>query len=60
MQVHVVSVSLSGPHIEIITSSNPVRRGNQLSLQISNCNISAVHDYLTAQGVVVGIHKFTV
>ena len=47
------SFSGPGPCIEIITSSNPARRGNQLTLRF-NRSISAVHKYLTAHGVVVG------
>ena len=50
-------IAISGPHIEIITSSNPVYRGNQLSLQFSNCNLAAVHNYLSSHGVVVSMHK---
>lgn len=46
-----------GPHIEIITSSNPVYRGNQLSLQFSNCNLAAVHNYLSSHGVVVDLRE---
>lgn len=45
--------SLLGPHIEIITSSDPGRRGNQLSLHVTNCSITGIHEYLNSHGAVV-------
>lgn len=46
--------STLGPQIEIITSRDPLRRGNQLSLHLSNCSIAGINDYLSTHGAVVG------
>ena len=45
---------LSFSDVKIVTSSDPARRGNQLSLHFESCSLSNIHDRLTACGVVVG------
>ena len=41
-----------GNHVEVMTSSDPCRRGAQLSLKFS-CPIKEVHSFLERHGVMV-------
>jgi kynureninase len=52
-----VAVEGKSPQIEIVTSRNPERRGNQLSVRFPNCNVSSISDYLKARAVVVDFRE---
>jgi kynureninase len=41
--------------VDVVTSSDLARRGNQISLHFKTHSLSEIHDYMSARGVVVDV-----